>query len=258
MKESIETGQQQVVTIGGEDWMPLYSRFYLTAAQTLITVSGDNVLSDVALPILYVQRHCLELVIKDLILGCFHLAEALNAAGTERIEVNPPPWDHDLLALVDVLQRALLGVKFRPDQELSAILQLAKQLAALERGSPERFRYVSVEPFRKQRRAPPTGFPNVCLADLGGLQRDLANVYLICADIENRVSLWRRLYDAAGTSMANAMNEDAAVAHANADCRAEHSREEASTVAPNLSCQGKDVHYDQCNCHTSGSPKQRR
>src|SRR5205807_636340 len=94
---------------GGEEWMPLYSRFYVRAAASLVEQSGrtGNGADDLVLPILYLQRHAVELIIKDAILACFHLDEARFVAGKGERRVKPPAFDHDLPSLVSRLRGAL-------------------------------------------------------------------------------------------------------------------------------------------------------
>ena len=200
------TQQQKIVGLGGQDWPPLFAHFYLTAARTLIAASAEKALPEVALPVLYTQRHCLELVVKDLILGCFHLDEAQTVAGKQPAGVQPPRHTHDLLRLLEGLCKDLARLNFHVSDELSAIDSLAKQFADLEDESPERFRYAYVEEF-KNGKAPPTGFPEARSVDLGKLQRELEQVFSTCADVESGASLWRRLYDKAGCLVAGALNE---------------------------------------------------
>ena len=190
--------------IGGDDWPPLFAQFYLRAAQMLLDKTEAEGFPDVALPILYLQRHCLELVIKDLTLGCFHLQEARSLASPSLLRITPPKWEHDLPYLVNTLAKNLNQLQVSAESELSSLSLLATEFAKIENGSHERLRYAYVEPF-KAGLAPPTSFPTKLDIPVGALQKRLEAVFKICADINIRDSFLRKLYDAAGIQVVEAI-----------------------------------------------------
>jgi hypothetical protein len=196
----------RTVTIGGDDWVPLIARFYLEAAHSALASAVTDVqLAAVALPTMYLQRHCLEVMTKDLILACFHVDETSRLGGSDRAQVKPPTWEHDLPTLVDDLRKSLETVGMEASPEVAVLTELANTFGALEAGSPERFRYDRVEKF-KNGVAPPYAFPQQQSVDVGQLQARLEAAYADCGDPLSPKSLCARLYQLAGVKFADAVN----------------------------------------------------
>ncbi|RYZ42731.1 MAG: hypothetical protein EOO71_06730 [Myxococcaceae bacterium] len=152
------------------------------------------------LPVLYVQRHCLEIIIKDLILACFHIDEARSISGDIRVGIKPPDFNHDLVQLAENLEERLGRLQIDARAQITQIQALAKSFSTLENGSPERFRYAYVEKF-KEGQAPPFGFPNELFVPIHVLQAGLKETHEACAKIDNPSSLFRKLYEAAGNAI---------------------------------------------------------
>jgi len=148
------------VLIGGIWSQPYYAGSYLQAAKALVEKAhGSRQLELVAVPILYLQRHTLELVLKDLLHLMFELYD--NDKYVERVtsvapRVQPPPKNeldrsqgsHDLAALASDVRRTHArycagGYDLRPiSPKLDA---LVAEFAALEKNDPTRLRYSTVK-----------------------------------------------------------------------------------------------------------------
>lgn len=154
-QEDLRAGRAR---IGGPFWFGGYRESYLAAASVLVKEGrsiGD--LSEHAVPALYLQRHALELMLKDLLYSMygmaddsFSLAQLRGAAGPSN-DFRPSEKErrratsaHDLSALMADLVSAFgrassAGFAFRPlppDLE-----QCVKDFAVLEDGAATRLRY---------------------------------------------------------------------------------------------------------------------
>lgn len=149
------------------------------------------------LPTVYVQRHCLELIVKDLILACFYIAEQQDLAGENRCGALPPEREHKFGKLLAQLKRSLIEVGYGRPAQLSSLEALALRFTRLERGSRERFRYALPDPF-KDGKAPRHSFEKPVEIPVHELQEALRQVHHDCVDIDNDESLLRQLYDESG------------------------------------------------------------
>jgi hypothetical protein len=192
-----ETRASDPVLIGGRWWFAHYAEFYFEAADRLTAAVSSRTLEIVAVPVLYLQRHCVELIIKDLILGCFHVDEAGEIAGENGPRIGPPDFDHDFETLLTDLTDAIAVIGYADASELDGLRTLAARLSAIEAGSAERFRYIYVRKF-KNRTAPPASFERVTPIPLLDLQEELTRVFRSCDDIKDPKSLISQLYDEAG------------------------------------------------------------
>jgi hypothetical protein len=127
------------VTIGGMFGQPDLARSYLLAARMTIDIAvSGNRLPDVALPVAYLQRHALELAIKDLLTAAYEIAadDAWVTAlakdhSAERTTPEAVPTRHDLFFLLNRLRSALDAIGHGPVPP--AIEQLVTRLHAKER-----------------------------------------------------------------------------------------------------------------------------
>lgn len=144
--------------IGGRLRQPNYLRSYLKAARILVQQArASDALNELAVACAYLQRHALELAIKDLLDTLHTIADYtahLDALNHETASTAPIPADersrktscHDLEALRSdldaALQRQAAGhdpIQMPPDLAL-----LVSEFARIERKRPERFRYPTV------------------------------------------------------------------------------------------------------------------
>ncbi len=175
----------------------LFSKQYLMLAERGLKEDPSGTARDVVLSVAYVQRHCLELIIKDLILGCFQISELQPLAGEAPAAVKPPGWLHEFEKLVPNLRQALGSVGYGSAPEIGPLAKLAQKYIDLERGSPERFRYAHVEKFVNGK-APPHSFEQAVDIPVHDLQAELRAVYRDCGDLDNERSLYIQLYDESG------------------------------------------------------------
>jgi hypothetical protein len=189
--------QLSAVRIGGPLSLMLFSKQYLTLAERGLKEDPTGTAADVVLSVVYVQRHCLELIMKDLVLACFHISELQPLAGEPYAAVDPPGWGHEFERLVPNLKKALASVGYASAPEILPLATLAEQYVNLERGSRERFRYAHVDKFVNGK-APPHSFEHPVNIPVHDLQADLRQVYRDCADIDNEKSLYIQLYEESG------------------------------------------------------------
>jgi hypothetical protein len=178
------------VRIGGHFSLMLFSKQYLELAERGLRDRAE----DVVLSVVYVQRHCLELIVKDLILACFHVYELQLVTGEAASQVKPPDWEHEFKKLVPSLKSAINAIGYGAPNEIEALALLAQKYVDLENGSRERFRYAHVEKFQTNK-APPHSFESPLEIPVHDLQQSLRDVYRRCADIDNERSLLMQLYD---------------------------------------------------------------
>jgi len=193
------------VTVGGEDWLPEYPRFFFEAARRLLEASG-SALDAVALPLVYLQRHCVELVIKEIHLAShFVSATARSALAGRLLAPEWPPALHGLVDLIALLETSLNEHGIAVPAELKS---LASDLDALERKAPDRFRY-AFRPWTKQHqkdgRGPDQSFPEAQHLPIAAIQRRLASVIRL-ADFNETDSLVMTLYQMSTSNLGNAVD----------------------------------------------------
>ena len=135
------------IEIGGEERLPEYPHFYVEAARRLLSASGSD-LGPVALPLVYLQRHCLELIIKDIHLASLFLSAAKLTSEGKWVTPERPPEHHRLVDLVVALGQSLGEHSLTMPTGLES---LAKEMDALESSSPDRYRYAWTRQTRKQK-----------------------------------------------------------------------------------------------------------
>lgn len=146
-----------VVTYGGRMSHISYSRSFLFAAHTLIHKAiEEHRLHDVALPLAYLQRHALELALKDCIAIAREIKRdelwlvALKKDKRARRPKGPPlgRLTHDFKEIVAQLRTALAAIGWKP-----RIPRAVLGAIRLHRENPERLRYEEVIVRRKKKRA---------------------------------------------------------------------------------------------------------
>ena len=136
--------------VGGIWRAPQYALSYLLGARLILEQAMSlGHMEEVALPVAFLQRHCLELGLKNLV----DLARSVHAdaqrlhALQAGIGASPPliepeaSWGHALPKLVIEAREALGAIAYDLPNELAT---LADDLDAAEDGHPDRFRYERV------------------------------------------------------------------------------------------------------------------
>jgi hypothetical protein len=183
----------------------LFSKQYLELAERGLKDHGAGGAADVVLSVVYVQRHCLELIVKDLMLACFHISELQAFAGEPPGNLKPPGWGHEFESLVPSLEKTLAAVGYTSAPEVPPLAALAQKYFDLERGSPERFRYATVGKFVNGK-APPHSFEKPIEIPVHDLQLELRRVHRDCGDIDNEKSLYIQLYEETEALFQKAVN----------------------------------------------------
>ena len=117
----------------GTDRLPELPRFYFEAASRLLGAS-DIDLAPVALPLVNLQRHCLELVIKEIHLASSCLPAARLMAKGIWSTPDRPPENHHLSELVDALGESLSAHHLSMPTGLES---LAREMDALSAPAPD-------------------------------------------------------------------------------------------------------------------------
>jgi hypothetical protein len=132
---------------------PTYSMSYALAARRLFDAAGDQ-LDELAIPCFYLQRHALELALKDLLSLVDSVerdAATLQEARGERVTAKPLTSDerqclttqHSLSKLVEMLDRVLQRAS--RGHVPAGWKKLVRGYESFERGSHERSRYSKVK-----------------------------------------------------------------------------------------------------------------
>jgi hypothetical protein len=128
-------------TFEGFDF-PGYAAVYVAAARAVFdagVAGAKREFDHLARPCIYLQRHALELMIKDLRDLALAILESRDAVDTEREYKPPKPTHgHDLVKLVAAATTAVAQAGWTFPDEIS---RLARELAALEQGDETRLRY---------------------------------------------------------------------------------------------------------------------
>jgi hypothetical protein len=159
LQDNEMTSEDIPIEVGGQDRLPEYARFYFEAARRLLNASGTD-LDPVALPLVYLQRHCLELIIKEIHLASSCLADAKRLAEGKQEVVARPPEHHRLVELVDALEKSLSNHGFSAPSDLGL---LASEMDTLEEKAPGRYRYAFRRLTKQQKKmgqGPDESFPN--------------------------------------------------------------------------------------------------
>lgn len=135
-------GKPAVVTVGGMFGQPDYPAGYF-AATRLLMESGD--VKALAMPILYLQRHTVELIIKSILTGAYSLIESKQrlqrAKGESVLDFTiKPTKGHRLGQLLDDAERALAALGYM-DTPSPGMRDLVNLIESLEGGNETRWRY---------------------------------------------------------------------------------------------------------------------
>ncbi len=188
------SSEDSVIEIGGEDCLPEYPRAYFEAAQRLLG-APDGELILIALPLIYLQRHCLELIIKDVHLASLFFAAAKHLAAGNRQGLVPdrPPEHHRLVALVVGLRNSLAEHNIPMPSDLEP---LARTMDEIEGTSPDRYRYAFQRWTKAQKskgEGPKMSFPTPHQLPLREFQARLGALMRV-ADIRSEDSLVSKFY----------------------------------------------------------------
>lgn len=190
------------VEVGGENRLPAYPHFYYEAARRLLESSSSD-LEPVALPLIYLQRHCVELAIKEIHLASLFLSNSIKSAKEGRLL--PPSWpigSHCLVDLINQLATSLDEHQIRVPPELQSI---AVDMDALEESAPDKYRYAFHLQTKEQKRkghGPDASFPTPRRLPVHEFQRRLALIVKI-VDYHEPESLVMKLY----SKSVDALNE---------------------------------------------------
>ncbi|HVJ28156.1 MAG TPA: hypothetical protein VM493_11475, partial [Vicinamibacterales bacterium] len=139
---STNHGKPGVVTVGGMFGQPDYPAGYFAATQLLME-SGD--VEALAMPILYLQRHTVELIIKSILTGAYSVIESKQQL--QRAKGEPvlsftikPTKTHRLGRLLDDAERALGALEYK-DTAIPGMRDLVNLIESLEGGDETRWRY---------------------------------------------------------------------------------------------------------------------
>ncbi len=178
-----------IAKVGGFWSHPDYDRSYLLAARYVIEcASRDQRQNEVALPVAYLQRHALEIALKDLILGARHISadrawlEALKLDGKAPVpQVPKSAFGHQLRALIAELREALAEIGY--GDVPAEFVTLADKVLAVEGTDPTRLRYATGVDGKES-------FPKPVTIPVGETQAELEQI------VANHVRV--KLHDGAG------------------------------------------------------------
>ena len=176
----ISSGSATQAAVGGIWTEPDLALSYLLSARYVIEASQrDRCLSEVALPAAYLQRHAMEVALKDILATVYGIGR--YRSWRELLERDPNalapveklvPFEHSLLLLRDALQKELNEQGLEAGSE--AVEGICERLAVAENGAPDRYRYNKV----KQKGKPlEDAFPEQVLLPVVEMQRDLEEVF---------------------------------------------------------------------------------
>ncbi|MGH7434258.1 MAG: hypothetical protein ACRENE_01125 [Polyangiaceae bacterium] len=143
------TDGRPVAKVGGFWRSCEYGLAYLLAARYVVdSAEADKRQNETALPAVHLQRHALEVALKDLIAT----ARAVKADGAwlealksephaPRPAVAPVPRKHDLAKLVGLLRESLSEIGY--GDVPATFLSVAERIKAIERDDPSRLRYAT-------------------------------------------------------------------------------------------------------------------
>lgn len=142
------------LTVGGFWHQPFSSdRGYLQAARTLIDHGRPEL---IGLPVAYLQRHALELLLKALIEIVWVIRTERDwvaaGPGSPRPPDPPPLHEHPFPVLLGVLKEALADIGFETPDDFDQVAALFDDLEAVEapdgtkRSHPDRLRYGTIGP----------------------------------------------------------------------------------------------------------------
>ncbi|MEM9460773.1 MAG: hypothetical protein AAGF11_41805 [Myxococcota bacterium] len=142
-------GATKTVTIGDWLWCPDVALSYLLGARILLDSARDDDIDRIVLPISYLQRHALEVGIKDAIDLAYEISFSRAWLGQLHVDLGAPPptlrrasFDHGLSRLITELDRALSSIGYDPAPPL--LRAMADELAETEQNKPDRWRYSKV------------------------------------------------------------------------------------------------------------------
>jgi len=137
--------------VGGVWAEPNLGLSYLFAARHVLEgAERERRLNEVALPAAYLQRHALEVALKDTIGTAFAIKR--DEGWLEGLKRDPKarpaspreiPFTHDLKRLLGILREALAAIGF--GDVPAQIVALAERLGAVEQFEPTRFRYLTLK-----------------------------------------------------------------------------------------------------------------
>lgn len=120
---------------------PGYAAVYIRASRVVLDATADSTkeLDQLARPCIYLQRHALELIIKELHDTAAAITAARSALRTQKPYEEPKPlFGHKLQKLTEV---ALLAVELEGYEVPETVKQLASELDGFEEGDETRVRY---------------------------------------------------------------------------------------------------------------------
>ena len=161
-----------VARAGGRFRRPPYAAAYVAAARwTLDRAADDDLLDEMAMPITYLQRHSLELIIKDLLGVASDIDASRKHLDTGcHVEV-AVPHDHVLQELAALLLQRLKAVGYDCPPE---IVDLAKELSEFEDADETRTRYATGKPKGKYSKS---SFPEEVVIPLRAWQERLESLH---------------------------------------------------------------------------------
>jgi hypothetical protein len=170
------TSGRPIAEIGGVWRLPEYGLAYLLAARYVIEGGdADKRQNEVALSAVYLQRHALEIALKDLIALARYvkaderwLAALKLDLGARRPTVPEVPFKHDFTLLIGLLREALSDINYGdvPGEFISA----AYRIQEVERNDETRTRYATG-------RDRESSFPDRIVIPVGQLQDDLEEAF---------------------------------------------------------------------------------
>jgi len=190
--ERREDRERKQARFGGMWRPPSYIDAYFDATKILYAhaLKRDR-LDELALPLVYMQRHTVELVIKNLLSALYDLSDGRQILADNK---RGPPCDwkpsegarerlvtkHDLHLLLDDLQRALAGLKFGSVPTL--LIEISNELAKVEAGAESRLRYST---FGLPGEPRSTSFPEHVVLPVGRIQDLLVETIALYDTVED-------------------------------------------------------------------------
>lgn len=178
---------------------------YLLAASYVVKAAQEDArVSEVALPVAYLQRHALEAQLKDVLETVYRIEKYtlwLNLLQTD-VAASPPTErevkpEHSHLVIRDLLQQSLTDGNHEPLPE--EVSQLCEEVSKQEAGAPERYRYHMVKRGRGRKVPLEESFPQTVALPIVEMQQKMEGVFERCFHFDphkdaDQVTWYGRLY----------------------------------------------------------------
>lgn len=208
-RQAVEADRRNgVARVGGTFWDARYARSYFRAADVLLgSKEVSESLNDFVLPLLYLQRHALEVLIKTAIDACAYLADERIMFDSTAPPLKEAEFGHSLSKNFRILSEHLGQLGYDVP---TGVVEVIAKIDAIEEEKPDRLRYSTVEEKvavkgKKPEKIRVASFPNEKEVPIRGLQEEIRSIFRGLADDEG--SLLQNLSDECESLFQRALRE---------------------------------------------------